>query len=91
MRVTLRVAGANSVGQVGASLLAEHSPKAIAVRRFIAWFAASLVLFLALGRLGSPLGVVELLGVAIGGSLAIGTLAALLGAFLDLAPPTGKK
>jgi bacteriorhodopsin len=72
--------------------LADESAKKLALRRFVGWFIATAVLFGALAwLLDGPLDLLQSLGTVIGVALVVAVAAALLGAFLDNAPPIRKE
>ena len=71
--------------------MTEITAKKLALRRFIAWFLATVILFGLFAWLSpGPLTFLQEVGITIGLALLIGVSAALLGAFLDLVPRSGK-
>ena len=71
--------------------MTDKSVKKLAIRRFIAFFLASAILFGALAWLGGGhLNLLQSVGIVIGVALVAGVAAVLLGALMDNVPRSGK-
>jgi len=72
-------------------VLTEKSAKKLAIRRFITFFLASGILFVAFAWLGGGhLSLLQSAGIVIGVALVIAVAAVLVGALMDRIPRPGK-